>query len=84
MRSYVTAALLAIATVATAKDQRLSPSRSGEIVGLWQDVSVNDDIVKEDYAGFVQVVDLDKDGVDEIVYLSSSYCWGVRTFDRCR
>lgn len=79
MRSYVTAALLAIATVATAKDQRLSPSRAGEIVGLWQDVSV-----KEDYAGFVQVVDLDKDGVEEIVYLSSSYCWGVRTFDRCR
>ncbi|NIK44499.1 hypothetical protein [Xanthomonas arboricola] len=47
------AALLATATIATAKDQRLSPSRAGEIVGLWQDVSVNDDIVKEDYAGFV-------------------------------
>ncbi|SOU01411.1 hypothetical protein [Xanthomonas arboricola] len=78
------AALLATATVATAKNQRLSPSRAGEIVGLWQDVSVNDDIVKEDYAGFVQVVDLDKDGVDEIVHLSSSYCSGVRTFDRCR
>ncbi|WP_146095369.1 hypothetical protein [Xanthomonas arboricola] len=44
------AALLAIATIATAKDQRLSPGRAGEIVGLWQDVSVNDDIVKEDYA----------------------------------
>lgn len=83
MRSYVMAALLAIATTATAKDQRLSPSRAGEIVGLWQDVSVND-IGKEDYAGFVQVVDLDKDEVDEIVYLSSSYCSGVRTFDRCR
>ncbi len=76
MRSYVMAALLATATIATAKDQRLSPGRAGEIVGLWQDVSVNDDIVKEDYAGFVQVVDLDKDGVDEIVYLSSSYCSG--------
>jgi hypothetical protein len=30
MRSYVMAALLTIATVAAAKDQRLSPSRAGE------------------------------------------------------
>ena len=74
MRIYVMAALLAIATVATAKDQKLTSSRAEEIVRLWQDFSVNDDIVVEDYAGFVRAIDLDKDGIDEIVYLGSSYC----------
>ncbi|MEA9566271.1 hypothetical protein [Xanthomonas sp. WHRI 8932A] len=76
MRIYFAMALLIVALVAHATEPKLDLKRAQEIATRWQDFSVNDDIVKEDYVGFLQVVDLDQDGVDEIVYLSASYCSG--------
>lgn len=76
MRIWTLVALLALVPAAAAQDGKLGWARSHEIVALWQDVSPNDDIIAEDYAGFVRAVDLDADGIDEIVYYSSSYCTG--------
>jgi len=79
MRIWMMAVLLALPPVAEAGEGRLGWLQANEIVGLWQDFSVNDDIIAEDYAGFVRAVDLDTDGTDEIVYLNSSYCTGSST-----
>ncbi|WDK58374.1 hypothetical protein JH271_20330 [Xanthomonas campestris pv. campestris] len=76
MRMSIAMAVLLIAAVAQARKPTLNTERAREIATLWQDFSVNDDIVKEDYVGFLQVADLDQDGVEEIVYLNSSYCSG--------
>ncbi len=76
MRICFAMALLTVAVVTHAREPKLESRRAQEIATLWQDFSVNDDIVKEDYVGFLHVADLDQDGVDEIVYLSSSYCTG--------
>lgn len=76
MRIWLAMALLIAAVAAQAREPTLESRRAQEIAALWQDFSTNDDIVKEDYVGFLQVVDMDQDGVDEIVYLSSSYCSG--------
>ncbi|MCC4621386.1 hypothetical protein LL965_15300 [Xanthomonas cassavae CFBP 4642] len=76
MRSYVAMAFVIVAAVAQAREPKLESRRAHEIATLWQDFSVNDDIVKEDSVGFLQVADLDQDGADEIVYLGSSYCSG--------
>ncbi|WP_372392367.1 hypothetical protein ACCQ05_20905 [Xanthomonas sp. NCPPB 3582] len=74
MRSYVAIAAMVVAAVAQAREPRLKLERAHEIAMLWQDFSVNDDIVKEDYVGSLRVADLDQDGTHEIVYLSASYC----------
>lgn len=76
MRIWMMTLLLAVAPAAEAKEGKLGWLQANEIVGLWQDFSANDDIIAEDYAGFVRAVDLDADGTDEIVYLNSSYCTG--------
>ena len=76
MRIWVMTVLLVLAPAAEAEEGKLGWLRAHEIVDLWQDFSVNDDIIAEDYAGFVRAVDLDADGIDEIVYLNSSYCTG--------
>lgn len=78
MRIWMMTVLLALAPAAEAEAEggKLGWLRAHEIVDLWQDFSVNDDIIAEDYAGFVRAVDLDGDGTDEIVYLNSSYCIG--------
>ncbi len=76
MRIWTMALLLALVPAAWAKDGKLGWLQAHEIVDLWQEFSLNDDIIAEDYAGFVRAVDLDADGIDEIVYLYSSYCIG--------
>lgn len=74
MRIWLAMTLLIAAVAAHATEPQLESQRAQESATLWPDFSTNDDIVKEDYVGFLQVVDMDQDGVDEIVHLSLSYC----------